>query len=234
MPSTSSSASRTLAWVAQPPPAANQGWLTATLLLIVIGTLALTAGLWFFDGRLLTYLTHEDGIFENIEAINYFAAFLLLFHVLVAQRMTNIWLIGICLLFFLAGGEEISWGQRIFAVTTPDTLRTINVQGETNLHNIEGINGSVRALSLLVLWGIFVVIPVGTLFRPTDKLIRGLRFPVANWGSTVAIVASTAVMIIARLLRYDMFELDEVGEFLTSFAALGLGVGIWSSARSRR
>jgi len=203
-------------------------------LLIVIGTLALTAGLWFFDGRFLTYLTHEDGIFENIEAINYFAAFLLLFHVLVAQRMTNIWLIGICLLFFLAGGEEISWGQRIFAVTTPDTLRTINVQGETNLHNIEWINGSVRALSLLVLWGIFVVIPVGTLFRPTDKLIRGLRFPVANWGSTVAIVASTAVMIIARLLRYDMFELDEVGEFLTSFAALGLGVGIWSSARSRR
>jgi len=229
----SDSAARSAAWIAQ-PPVANQSWLTKTLVLIVAMTVALTAEMWLFDGRLLTRLTHEDGFFENIEAINYFAACLLLLHVVVAQRVANIWLLGLCLLFFLAGGEEISWGQRIFAVATPESLRAINVQGETNLHNIEGLNGSVRALSLLVLWGIFVAIPLATLLQPTEKLVRFLRLPVANWGCTLAIVASTAIMSVARILGKSIFQLDEVGEFLTSTAAIGLAVGMWSAARSQR
>jgi hypothetical protein len=33
-------------------------------------------------------------------------------------------------------GEEISWGQRILGIETPETLEEINAQGETNLHNI--------------------------------------------------------------------------------------------------
>lgn len=230
----SSSSARAAALIARPPPIANQTWLTRTLVLIVALTVLMTTEMFLFDGRLLTRLTHEDGVFENVEAINYFATCLLLLYVVVAERVTNIWLVGLSLLFFVAGGEEISWGQRIFSVATPESLRAINVQGETNLHNIEGVNGSVRAFSLLALWGIFVVIPVATLFEPTDKVIRRLRLPVANWGATLAIVASTAIMSLARLLGQDIFQLDEVGEFLTSFAALSLGVGMWAAARSQR
>ena len=33
--------------------------------------------------------------------------------------------------------EEISWGQRLFNWTTPEALSRINIQGETNLHNIK-------------------------------------------------------------------------------------------------
>lgn len=39
------------------------------------------------------------------------------------------------LLLFVMTGEELSWGQRIFQWTTPDSVATGNQQGETNLHN---------------------------------------------------------------------------------------------------
>lgn len=33
-------------------------------------------------------------------------------------------------------GEEISWGQRIFQVESPEFFRKYNAQGETNIHNM--------------------------------------------------------------------------------------------------
>jgi hypothetical protein len=40
------------------------------------------------------------------------------------------------IVFFWAAGEEISWGQRIFSIKTPQTLSEINYQNELNIHNI--------------------------------------------------------------------------------------------------
>jgi hypothetical protein len=42
-----------------------------------------------------------------------------------------------CALAFL---EEISWGQRVFDWSTPEVLRQVNRQGETNLHNLAPIH----------------------------------------------------------------------------------------------
>ena len=40
------------------------------------------------------------------------------------------------MLFIWAAGEEISWGQRIFSIETPEALSAINYQRELNIHNI--------------------------------------------------------------------------------------------------
>jgi hypothetical protein len=40
------------------------------------------------------------------------------------------------ILFLWAAGEEISWGQRIFSIETPEALSAMNYQGELNIHNI--------------------------------------------------------------------------------------------------
>lgn len=40
------------------------------------------------------------------------------------------------IVFFLIAGEEISWGQRIFDLATPDYLSSVNEQDELNFHNI--------------------------------------------------------------------------------------------------
>ena len=215
------------------PRATDDRRLTIALAIAIIAVVLASVEMWFFDQPLLGLLVREDGLFENAEALSYFASSFLLFYLVIVHRVRNIWVVGLALLFFLVGGEEISWGQRIFSVATPETLRAVNVQGETNLHNVEGINGSVRALSLLVLWGIFVAIPVGTLLQPTERLIRWLALPVANWGCSIAIIVGTAYMMLARAFGQNVFQLDEIGELLVSLAALGLAIGIWLSRQDR-
>jgi hypothetical protein len=41
---------------------------------------------------------------------------------------------------FFAAGEELSWGQRIFGLKTPESLAAANEQGELNLHNLRVFN----------------------------------------------------------------------------------------------
>jgi len=40
------------------------------------------------------------------------------------------------LLFIFGTGEEISWGQRLFAIESPEFFQNNNAQQETNLHNL--------------------------------------------------------------------------------------------------
>jgi hypothetical protein len=217
----------------QPPPSAeDQRWLTVSLSLLVTFIALASIEMHLFDPWLMVILANEDGPYEDFEAAAYFIAAFLLLYVVAARGVRNVWVLGLAILFFLVGGEEISWGQRIFAIATPETMREVNVQGETNIHNLKGINEIVRALSLLTLWGLFVAIPLGALFRPTATLIRRLGLPVANWGTALSIIVATAFMAIPRLLGEAQFDLDEVGELLVSIAALGLAVGLWSAARS--
>jgi len=52
----------------------------------------------------------------------------------------NVWQGSLFVLFALAmlfaAGEEISWGQRILGLETPEYLKAINKQSETTVHNI--------------------------------------------------------------------------------------------------
>jgi hypothetical protein len=86
----------------------------------------------------------EDGPIEDFGAICLFGAsafvVLALFH-LRRAKVSRIKLASYacCALFlFIAGGEEISWGQRFLGIQTPQIIAKINVQGEINLHNLYG------------------------------------------------------------------------------------------------
>ena len=96
-----------------------------------------------YDG--LPDLTREDGIMEYLCALFYgIAAGLFLYlcwHVLADRghpRLGKLFFLGFFLLFFVVMMEEISWGQRIFNIATPENLEEINYQGETTIHNIGG------------------------------------------------------------------------------------------------
>ncbi|MBL6689696.1 MAG: hypothetical protein ISP91_04835 [Pseudomonadales bacterium] len=55
------------------------------------------------------------------------------------------------LLCLFGAGEEISWGQRIFGLETPDYLKERNAQGELGLHNlVVEINGEEVKINKLV------------------------------------------------------------------------------------
>ena len=53
------------------------------------------------------------------------------------------------LFLILIAMEEIAWGQWFFYFETPDSWNKINIQGETTLHNIKGIQGRTAILRFL-------------------------------------------------------------------------------------
>lgn len=108
----------------------------------------LAAGMYYFADPLgYAHLVQEDGPAENLTAIAYFAAAGLTFAL---SRSTAYWgknrhlqrlyamiLLASTIGFLLVGGEEISWGQRIFHFATPEAIADSNRQSELNLHNSE-------------------------------------------------------------------------------------------------
>lgn len=50
---------------------------------------------------------------------------------------------------FLTAMEEIAWGQQFWSFHTPAYLQEINLQGETTIHNIRGLNGNSEYFRLI-------------------------------------------------------------------------------------
>ena len=91
-------------------------------------------GISWFD-----FMRSEDGPLEWIQFFQYlFAA---IFSIYIFIKSTNkrstgilIWLV-FAIVLFLISGEEISWGERITGLSL-NSISELNVQGETNLHNL--------------------------------------------------------------------------------------------------
>src|SRR5688500_7939924 len=109
--------------------------------------------LYAWRPALLERLTLEDGVIEYLTAVLFLAAALVFGLAGLRGSSRGIWVLPLALACFAVAGEEISWGQRLLGLATPTGLESINVQGETNLHNIEGVHGNIRALAVLVLLG---------------------------------------------------------------------------------
>jgi len=92
-------------------------------------------GMSWFD-----WFRSEDGPLEWIQFIGYLIGFICSSIILFKRRRIGInkkwmaWLILTLICFFVAG-EEISWGERITGIGL-DSIRAINSQGETSIHNI--------------------------------------------------------------------------------------------------
>ena len=89
-------------------------------------------------------LTLEDGLFENLTAVFYVSGSLFCLIGFFASHRRSPWrvkysLLGWAALLFFLGMEEISWGQRVFGVETPEFIASRNLQNETNLHNFSSI-----------------------------------------------------------------------------------------------
>lgn len=103
---------------------------------------------FFIANDKIILLGKEDGFFETAGAIFFLLSAILFFSLSLKNGEPNIYkrvffiLLGCAFLF--AFFEEISWGQRIFNLTTPQLLQEINVQKEINLHNLEIFHGITK------------------------------------------------------------------------------------------
>ena len=92
----------------------------------------------FLDTNTIIKIGREDGLFEYLSFFFFIGASL--FFLMTYLLRKNIFYLLFALIFFIGAGEEISWGQRIFLFSTPESLSKINVQNEFTLHNIELFN----------------------------------------------------------------------------------------------
>ena len=106
--------------------------------------------------KIINFLAYEDGFIEYIGAIFFLlSGILFCFRFLKNENSVgffiiknkNLYFFLLSCLFILACLEEISWGQRLFNVSTPQILQDANIQNEINLHNLKILNIKIPGFS---------------------------------------------------------------------------------------
>lgn len=164
----------------------HQATIGTAISLLLIAIFVVWAEL---DRDSLHRMANEDGPIETLSAI-FFGLSSICFIVfayrsdflkekgLLIYFMTISW----ALLMFIFMGEEISWGQRIFDISTPETLSEMNLQNEINIHNLEAfdtfLGGKYRYLSIMMLTT-GLLLPVFALSKFGKSMIQRFAFPVS-------------------------------------------------------
>lgn len=206
--------------------------LFTTIGCVILGVLYIALGAHIFNPAQLNIITKEDGIIEYLSVLFLlacccFAAILAFkFSDNRARRITHTLL---ALLFFVMAGEEISWGQRLFNIETPEVLENINIQGELNFHNLFGYMTDHMFIAAIFIYGfIMPVISQLTLF--SHKFFDYLGIPIASPGLAVGfLVASLHHQWIATLFteRPLGFRIAELRELLVAIALFMLMLESW-------
>ena len=119
--------------------------------------LLLTAGfvaLRHTQPALYQRIIQEDALLESLQAAFYVIAAALalstgLTHTAQKRRRLGAWYALLALAFFFVALEEISWGQRLFQVTSPAYFVGNNFHHEINLHNLLIVQAWLHPLYIL-------------------------------------------------------------------------------------
>lgn len=139
---------------------------------------------------------------------------------------------GCSLLLALVLLEELAWGQVIFGWRTPETLREINAQNETTLHNIDWFQERLDSGYFLVTVLILVVVVLAPrLLRqlgqrcsePMARVLNALSPAAYGWPLFLA-VAVLAFSIATRSLSDVILNRDQEWGELLLYGALLLGL----------
>ncbi|MEN9564262.1 MAG: hypothetical protein RIR73_2506, partial [Chloroflexota bacterium] len=151
------------------------GWIVAVAFLVVFAYSPL-----FTSEAVLDAFAREDSIFETLSPIYLFVCCVLL-GIAWWREKKNIasyrfhWvfrlsLLAFAMVFFVAAAEEVSWGQRIFGIETPNLIKDVNVQKEITLHN------------LILFQGEDAILPVSfDQLSAVFSLMFGFGLPIGNW-----------------------------------------------------
>ena len=184
-------------------------------------SLLFTIAYWIlgFDRQFATGFAIEDGPVEYGTALMLLVSALVLAWQAVRQFRLGQALAGVCLvvyalIFVFGTGEEISWGQRIFGLETPDYLMERNYQEEITLHNI--VVGGKQLTKTVFGGGLTVAILLYLLALPAlygksalvTRLADRLAVPVPLWRHGIMGVGASVVMLVVDIPRqWEVYEL---------------------------
>jgi len=191
-------------------PARKKAWSAKLALFLA----ALFVFIYTFPGvcdaldreRAVAWLVGEDGIYESAGAWSAIGAgiiFLFTFFQAggkaVGDRRRNPWIFLLGLGCIFLGGEELSWGQRLFRISVGNWIYQWNPGGELALHNPENIHPIVINAPLIgALVAYLMLVPWLSKVRAISRLFRKLRLPIPR--AELAFAMAALVLIVATRL----------------------------------
>ena len=137
--------------------------------------LAFSISIYLYDAQLLRVIIREDGPYEYLQAFLYFACFILSFKVYRVlrkrkQRFKAVLFLILALALMFTAFEEISWGQRILDIDTPEFMLEHNTQDEITIHNLEPFQAVLHSFYMLVgFYGAFGSLLLEMTAKPLHK-----------------------------------------------------------------
>lgn len=176
------------------------------------------------------YFGLEDSPVETLTAVMLFAAgSVLIVRSLAMHGSWRLYAIALGVLYgavyIWAGGEEISWGQRILGFESPEYFAQNNDQGEFTMHNLviggvkldESLFGPI--LSLVILTYLVVLPVMWRRWNWVKRLASVLSIPVPGRHHAVYALAATLIIpLLGESRRWEVYE--------CIFALLSLGIFI--------
>jgi hypothetical protein len=123
-------------------------------------------------------LTAEDHFFEWTGTILLLASSIVFFvtflrckkgnDLFILKTKRNYFFFFLAIMFFLAFGEELSWGQRIFNLHPDELINRLNDQQEINIHNLRCFRGALNANHLFTYFWVTYCLIVPVLYRKSS------------------------------------------------------------------
>jgi hypothetical protein len=150
------------------------------------------------------FLTAEDSVLEwlQVACLVGTALFLgLIARTLVGRRewlWAGLFAAGAVVVVFVVG-EEVSWGQRLLGIETPEDIEAINNQGEINVHNVVGVLMSLNFATMIGA-GLAVALPLAVATaREFGWSVHRLAYRVVP---PLALVTAFAIPFAYRFARF--------------------------------
>lgn len=185
-------------------------------LLIVLDYLTLGLSLEW-----MPFFFREDGYFEYSGALWLFISSAIMFYAFKkafqARNDTGMhWVklsvyLVFALLFFFGAGEEISWGQRILGIETPEALMEKNVQEEITIHNLAYFSEISVDDLFNVFWAVTtVLIPFLALFWQKFRVWAERYIPIVHWSIGILFTLNYLLAKAARLIYVSIYAYPRV------------------------
>ena len=180
--------------------------------ILILAAVAISIGIFLFFTNVARFEQYvkEDGIAEWLTVAGLLSGSIVCLSRFVKLfRNKNGWFLlvtlGLALFLFFAAGEEISWGQRIFGLETPEYFQEHNAQQETNLHNlvVSGVklNKLIFSIFLVGLLGIFLII-VPVLYQKSLSIKKFLDNSGVPIPQLYQVLAFIIVFLLTNLIRH--------------------------------
>jgi len=155
-----------------------------------------------FYGTIPHGILSEDGYYEYLASICCFFGFLLFFYTYLKFNKKNYYPLLFSILLFILFAEEISWGQRIFDIATPEHLVELNYQQEINIHNLKLIQSSNNSTSDIA----FKIVVLFLVVFPFFNLIAKVKYFIYKYNIPIASIYISLIIIVLRFTNKFNYE----------------------------